>query len=74
MLFTIKFTDWVIHNNPMYRILSQKFGQISVNGPNQAKNDIFFFFTCSPAGVCYMEAGYQFFRKDQGCTIYRCHH
>ena len=33
-----------------------------------------FFFDCSPASICYEEAGYQFFRKDRGCAIYRCHH
>ena len=33
-----------MENNPMYRILSQNFGQITVNNPNQAKNDFLLFF------------------------------
>ena len=43
MLFTIKFIDWAMHNIPMYSILSQKIGQMSVNAQNQVKNDFLYF-------------------------------
>ena len=47
MLFTIKNMDWGMHKDLMYRSLSQKFGQMIVNGPNQAKNDFLLLF-CLP--------------------------
>ena len=73
--FTNKHTYPGDHSNGIYSICRKKFGHIGVNGPKQAKNEfLIFFFISSPFGVCYEEAGYQFFRKDQGCNIYRCHH
>ena len=59
-----------MHNNTGYRILSKKFGQITVNGPNQAKNDFLVFFVCSPANVCYEEAGYQFSLERTGAMLF----
>ena len=50
MLLMIKNMDLAMHKDPMYRSLSQKFGQMIVNGPNQAKNDFLVLF-CLP--VCW---------------------
>ena len=70
MLFMIKFIDWVMHNNPMYSILSQKFGQISVNGPNQAKNDFFFFFSIAHLLASAMEKPVTSFSERIRAVLY----
>ena len=44
MLLMIKNMDWAMHKDVMYRSLSQKFAQMTVNSPNQVKNDFLFLF------------------------------
>ena len=53
-----------------YRILSKKFGQITVNGPNQVKNYFFFFFSSAHLLVSAMRKLVTSFLERTGAMLF----
>ena len=59
-----------MHNNTGYRILSKKFGQITVNGPNQVKNDFLVFFSSAHLPASAMRKLVTSFLERTGAMLF----